>query len=68
MFLAVMSISRSDVVTQSVRPFTRSSVPYFSFSFFGVYLEYYEVSKSVNGNQWLSMGVNGCFKGVSKLF
>ena len=33
-----------------------------------VCLECYKISKSVNGVQWLSMGVNGCFKGVSRVF
>ena len=35
--LAVMSSSRSDVVTKSVRVSVRSSVPFFSFSVIGVY-------------------------------
>ena len=35
-FLAAMSSSRSDVVTQFVRPFVRLFVPFFSFSVLGV--------------------------------
>ena len=50
LFLAAMSSSRSDVVTQSVRSFVRVSVPFFSFSVI-------EVSSRPKEFQW-------CFKAV----
>ena len=52
-FLAVMSSSRSDVVTQSVCPFVRPS-PFFSFSVEGVL-------SSPKEFQW-------CFKKVLRVF
>ena len=61
-----MSSSRSDVVTQCVRPFVRSSL-FFSFSVF-------EVLSSPKEFQWcfkkvLSVfEVSGCFKEASRMF
>ena len=63
-FLAAMSSSRSDVVTQFVRPFVRVSVPFFSFSVI-------EVSFSPKEFQWLSkvcLKFKGSFKDVSRKF
>ena len=76
-FLAVMSSSRSDSVTQSVRPFVRPSVlpyPFFPLVCMEslVYLECHKASKSVQGIKLESMGVKrvsqGCLKSVSRLF
>ena len=53
-FLAAMSSSRSDVVTQCVFPCFRVSVPFFSFNVL-------EVSASPKVFQW-------CFNGVSRPF
>ena len=53
-FLAAMSSSRSDVVTQCVRVFVRVFVPFFSFIVLGVL-------SSVKVFQW-------CFKSVSRMF
>ena len=54
LFLAAMSSSRSDVVTQCVFPCFRVSVPFFSFNVL-------EVSASPKVFQW-------CFNGVSRPF
>ena len=65
-FLAVMSSSRSDVVTQFVFPSVRSS-PFFSFGVFKVF----QVLKGLNG---VSRKFEGClkfkgrFKNVSRKF
>ena len=66
-FLAAMSSSRSDVVTQFVRPSVRVFVPFFSFSVievspspksFNVISSVFEVSRKFQG----------CFKKVFPLF
>ena len=63
-FLAAMSISRSDDVTQ----FVCLSVTFFSLDFFSVF----RVIQSITGVQECSRGASGmfqqCFKDVQKLF
>ena len=61
-FLAAMSSSRSDVVTQFVFPCFRSS-PFFSFSVL-------DVSSCPKEFQWclVSRGLQGSLKSVSKKF
>ena len=71
LFLAAMSSSRSDIVTQSVRPFVRPFVPFF---FLLVSLKFYPVLKSFKGVSRKSKGClklegclwkfQGCFKEV----
>ena len=56
LLLAAMSSSRSDVVTQCVRLFVRSSVPFF---FLLLSLKFYLVLKSFNG---VSRKLSVCFK------
>ena len=65
MFLAAMSSSRSDIVTQFVRPSVHVSVP---FIFILVSLKFLLVLKSFNGVSRLSkvcLKFKGSFKDVS---
>ena len=66
-FLAAMSSSRSDVVTQFVFPSVRSSVPFFLL----VSLKFLLLLKSFNGvsRQFKEcLKFNGSFKAVSRKF
>ena len=67
MLLAVMSSSRSDVVTQSVCPFVSPFVPFFLFVSFKFFL----ILKSFNGVsrnfQW-GLQSQGYFKEVLRVF
>ena len=63
-FLAAMSSSRSDVVTQCFRSCFRSCVPFFSFSVFGVLKSFNGVSRKFKG----CLKFQGCFKAVLRVF